>query len=656
MFTLFKERRLPVPLRDVSPNLVRAVLAIEDRRFYDHGGLDVWRIGGAAAANMRGKGAVQGGSTITQQLARKSFLNDDRTLRRKLKEMFLAFRIERHFTKDEILELYLNRVYFGDGYYGVEAAARGYFAKPASAVTVEEAALLAGLIQAPSAYAPTGHRDKALARRTIVLQQMVEAGFLDAPTAERLKNAKLELVNGFREDRVGRYFKNYVARFLAEKFGWKAVSHDGLRVYATIDSKLQAAAEAAIASGLSDAEKTRAFKHPRRGDPRTRIKGEVPDYLQGALIAIDPSNGEVRAMVGGRDFDESQFDRAIQARRQAGSAFKPFVYAAALDSGFSPATLVTDLDETVSTPQGAWIPDDGHSDATAMTVRAALRTSSNRAAVQVLRDVGIPRAVSYAARLGLEAPAVPSMVLGSGDVTALSMAAAYGAFANGGWLRQPIFIRRVEDSRGRVIFSDRADSTQALSEETAFQIASMLSDVVNAGTGYRAREAGFRFQAAGKTGTTNDYQDAWFIGFTPALVTSVWVGFDRPKTIVNGGYAGQLAAPIWGRFMQQSGMKNVGWLRQPKGIVPVPICRDSGMLPAEGCYRVEKVDREGALVERSVVAIEYFRRGTEPTEPCTMHGEGGSEPFSTDSASRGTELALSPNLADLWKRALTPTR
>ncbi|HXT71911.1 MAG TPA: PBP1A family penicillin-binding protein [Vicinamibacterales bacterium] len=625
VFTIFKERRIEVPLTEVSKHLVQAVLAIEDQRFYRHEGLDVWRIGGALVANVRQGERAQGGSTITQQLARKSFLTDDKTFRRKFKEMFLAMRIERHFTKDQILELYLNRVYFGDGLYGVEAASMGYFGKPAKAVNVEEAALLAGLIKAPSAYSPTTHLDRAVARRTIVLRQMVDAGFLEKTVATSLEAAPVRLQNGFPPDSKGQYFKNHITRILVERFGWERLSRDGLRVYATVDPAMQQAAEVQVAAGLSRAEKLPGFTRshpPLRRDAKSPLVVGKPAYLQGALVAIDPSNGEVRAMVGGREFDDSQFNRAIQAERQAGSAFKPFVYAAAMESGYTPATLLTNLDDPMMASGGAWVPEDGHSSSTSMTVRTALRTSSNRAAVQVLKAVGIPRAVSYAARLGLEAPSVPSLVLGSGDVTLLSITSAYGAFANGGWLREPVFIRRVEDADGKLLFTQPPSARQAISEQTAFQMAQMLADVVNSGTGYRTREAGFTAPAAGKTGTTNDYRDAWFIGFTPQLVAGVWVGFDKPQTILPGGYAGELAAPIWGRFMKDAtGNRNAGWLKQPSGIVGVEICRMTGALPVEGCRRVRTTDKDGYEVEKSFVGMEYFRVGTEPVDSCTAHAE-----------------------------------
>ena len=621
VFTIFKERRMEVPLAEISPNVVHAVLAIEDQRFYKHAGIDLWRVGGAVVANVRQGERAQGGSTITQQLARKSFLTDDKTFRRKLKEAFLAARIEGHFTKDQILELYLNRVYFGEGFYGVEAAARGYLDKSARNVTVEEAALLAGLIKAPSAYSPVDHLDRATARRAVVLGQMVDAGFLDKATATKLETSPVHLKNGFPSERAGQYFKNHITRVLVERFGWDVVSRDGLKVYATVDASMQRAAEDEIASGLDRAERLPGYKHPRKGDPRA-VRDGKPEYLQGALVAIDPRTGEVRAMVGGRDFDQSQYNRASQAERQAGSAFKPFVYAAAMESGYTPATLLTNLDDPMLASTGAWIPEDGHADSDSMTVRTALKISSNRAAVQVLKSVGIPRAVSYAERLGIAAPPVPSMVLGAGDVTLLSMTTAYGAFANGGWLRKPVFIRRVEDARGKTVFTQPQEGHQAITEQTAFQMAQMLADVVNGGTGYRVRQSGFTAPAAGKTGTTNDYRDAWFVGFTPALVTGVWVGFDEPQTIVRNGYAGDIAAPIWGRFMKAAtGNKNAGWIKQPEGIVAVEICRLTGMLPAEGCRRVAVTGSDGMTTEKNYVGAEYFRRGTEPQDYCTVHAE-----------------------------------
>ena len=646
-FTIFQERRYEVPLDAMSPHLVRAVRAVEDERFYEHGGLDLWRIGGAAWANLRSGEWAQGGSTITQQLARLSFLTPEKSLRRKLKEAFLAIRIERQFDKPAILETYLNKVYLGAGLYGVEAASRGYFDKSASELDLDEAAMLAGLIQAPSAYAPTTHPDRALERRAVVLARMAEAGMIDEATAREVAGAPLALADGFARERTGAYFKQAVARELVDRFGWDLVSKGGLRVFATLDPAAQRAAEQALVRGLDEIEGRRAFRHPKRGEPGVVAEGRSPDYLQGALVALDPATGEVRALVGGRDFDDSQFDRVTQARRQAGSAFKPFVYAAALDLGYSPATLVTGLDRPIPTPEGPWLPADGHAGEVAMTMRTALRTSSNRAAAQVLQAVGIHQAVSYAERLGMTAPPVPSLVLGSGDVTLISLTTAYGAFANGGLLQAPYLIRRVEDASGQVLMAAEPAPRRVVSEQTAYQMAQMLADVVNRGTGWRARQAGFRQPAAGKTGTTNEYRDAWFVGFTPDLVAGVWIGFDRPRTILPGGYAGDLAVPIWGRFMRDATEGHEGrWLERPDDIVAVEICRESGLRPGAGCQRVRRVSADGKASVTSAVGIEYFRRGQVPAVECPIHDYSWFE-GSASTSFRGATFPASAVIGEL---------
>jgi penicillin-binding protein 1A len=633
-FTIYKEQRIEVPLEKISPNLINAVLSVEDQRFYDHGGIDAVRVGGAALRNLREWRRAEGASTITQQLARLTFLNRHKAYRRKLKEWILAAYLENLYSKKEILEMYLNKVYFGDGLYGVEAAARGYFGKSASDLPVDEAALLAGLIQSPSSYAPTVNLDRAVARRTTVLQTMVDSRVIDAATAASAKAAPVKLTNALEiKETFGLYFKEQVRRELVERFGFQRVYQGGLRVFTTIDSDLQQAAEQFLEEGLRDIEKRSGFRHAKRGNPepatarasaaadKTADK-DAPDYLQGALVAMDPETGHVRVMVGGRDFSESRFNRATQAKRQSGSAFKPFVYAAALEAGYSPASLITGLNDPIATPQGGWLPEDEHSTAGEMTMRSALRTSSNRAAVQMLNSVGISNAVGYAEKLNVgKPPSVPSLALGASDVTLTALTAAYGAFANGGIVRTPVLIRRVEDSDGAVLYNDEGKSHRAVSEATAFLMSSMLSDVVNAGTAYRARQSGFVLPAAGKTGTTNDYNDAWFVGYTPHLVTGVWVGFDQPKTITSGGYAGELAVPIWADFMKRAtrGQKP-DWFERPSNVVGVNVCRMSGKLPAGGCDHVLVINRDGLAENRSMIYTEYFVRGTQPDTECPLHG------------------------------------
>jgi 1A family penicillin-binding protein len=611
VFTIFKEQRIEIPLDQMSPNLRKAVLSVEDQRFYEHGGVDVVRIAAAFLNNVRAGRRAEGGSTITQQLARQSFLTRDKTLRRKMKEVVLASRIEETYSKDEILQLYLNKVYFGDGLYGVEAASRGFFGKSAKDLDIAEAALIAGIIQSPSAYAPTVNLDRALARRNVVLQAMVNNGAISRSEYEVARNERVALKNGLqRDESFGLYFKEQVRRQLVDKFGWQRVYQGGLKVYTTLDSDLQQAAEKLIESGIEEIEKERKFK-------------SGPDPLQGALVALNPQNGFVSVMIGGRNFNESRFNRAVQAKRQPGSAFKPFVFTAALESGYSPASLISNLDDPILTQEGEWVPEDEHSTATSMTLRSALRMSSNRAAVQLLREVGIPKAVSYAQKLEVGTPpSVPSLALGAGEVTLSSLTSAYGAFANGGYVRNPVLIRRVEDSDGNVLFEHKDEPRRAVSESTAFLMANMLADVISAGTAYRARREGFLLPAAGKTGTTNDFVDAWFVGFTPSLVAGVWIGFDQPRTILPNGYAGDLAVPIWARFMKTAtkGAKPE-WLARPKDVVAVNICRLSGKLPNQGCGNVAVETSDGGVENRSMIYTEYFVRGTQPTTVCPLHPE-----------------------------------
>jgi membrane carboxypeptidase/penicillin-binding protein len=336
---------------------------------------------------------------------------------------------------------------------------------------------------------------------------------------------------------------------------------------------------------------------------------------------MDPATGYVEAMVGGRDFTESRFNRAVQAKRQSGSAFKPFVYATAIEGGYSPATVISHLDDPILTAQGGWVPEDEHSDASSMTLRTALRTSSNRAAVQLLNSVGIKNAVSYAEKLNVGTPpSVPSLALGASDVTLAQLTAAYGAFANGGIVREPMLIRRVEDTNGKVLYQAESKSHHAISDTTAYLMASMLSDVITSGTAYRARQMGFSLPAAGKTGTTNDYNDAWFVGFTPHLVTGVWVGFDQPKTIISNGYAADVAVPIWAGFMKRATKGDKpDWLEKPANVVTANVCRISGKLPGGGCESVQVVTKDGQLEMRSMVYTEYFARGTQPTTVCPLH-------------------------------------
>jgi penicillin-binding protein 1A len=441
-----------------------------------------------------------------------------------------------------------------------------------------------------------------------VLKLMWQHGCINRAEYQAAVVEKLVLRDNLRhEDSSGVQFKEAIRRQLIDRFGKDAVYAGRLRVYTTIDPIMQRAAEAAVTATLADIE--------------SRIRTTRNEPLQAALIALDAETGEVRAMVGGRDISGVGLNRALQAKRQPGSAFKPFVYAAALESGYSPASVIDHLNQPIDTFEGAWLPEDEHSQAASMTLRTALRTSSNRAAVRTLEDIGIPRAVAYAERLGVGTiPNVPSLALGSGEVTLASMTAAYAAFANGGIVRDPVFITRVENQDGAVLFRGDPKPRRAISASTAFLMASMLADVIDAGTAYSARQIGFTAPAGGKTGTTNDFVDAWFVGFTPRLVAGVWVGFDRPHTIVENGFAGQLAVPMWARFMKAA-TKGDGdaWFDPPSDVVAVDVCRISGDLPAAGCRHAPSIGRAGELTYKSMVYRDYFVRGREPQRTCTIH-------------------------------------
>jgi 1A family penicillin-binding protein len=613
-FTIFKEQRIEAPLSRVSPHVIAAILAVEDQRFFHHGGVDVIRVAGAAWNNLLDGWGSQGGSTITQQLARQSFLTREKTVRRKLTEILVAIRLEKAFSKKQILELYLNKVYFGDGLYGVEAASLGYFGKHAADLDLAEAALLAGLVKAPSTNSPSSSPTRARARRNAALEVMRAAGAIDARAFQAAVSSDVRLKDTLRgHDGFGQYFQEEVRKQLVQQFGWERVYQGGLKVYTTIDLDVQKAAEAEVMRAVSEIEQRQA---QRRKQPAPA--NDPP--LQAALVALDPHTGEVRAMVGGRSFDHSRFNRATQARRQAGSAFKPFVYAAALERGYTPASMISTLATPVMTLQGAWVPDD-HSTGSEMTMRAALKTSSNRAAVRMLQDIGIPAALRASERLGLGAvPGVPSLALGSGEVTLLSMTAAYATFANGGMRPEPILIRRVETTEGEVLFTAMPHAERAVGEATAFLITTMLADVVNGGTGWQARNVGFKLPAAGKTGTTNDYRDAWFVGYTPHLAAGVWVGYDQPRTIIGQGYAGTLAVPLWGRFMTLATRNDKpDVFKAPRTVSSATICRLSGKLAAGGCSDVATVDRNGYPTRESMAYTEYFVRGTEPVEYCPLH-------------------------------------
>jgi len=512
----------PLTLHEMSPYLPKAVIATEDRRFYSHFGIDPFGLMRAAVTDLTAGHIVQGGSTITQQLAKNLFLTPERSLPRKIRETLLALWLEHRFTKDQILEIYLNRVYLGAGTYGVDAAAHRYFSKSARHTTLYESAAIAGLLKAPARFNPTHDREKAAARTARVLANMVEAGVItESQAASATKQgASRPAIAGARPGT--RYFADWIAEQLSDFAG----SGDrDLTVTTTLDPTLQAEAEAAVAETLA------------RDGPRAAVS-------QGALVAMSP-DGAVRAMVGGRDYRESQFNRATQAQRQPGSAFKPFVYLAGLEAGLRPADQFVDAPIRI----GNWQPRDytGHYQGE-MTLAEGLAQSINTIAVQVGQRAGIRKVIAVAHRLGISSDLAPelSLALGTGEVNLLELVSAYAPFANGGMGVWPHGIAEIRDSEGNMVFRRTGTGVgRVMSAEFAGTMNEMLSGVISHGTG---RSAALSRPAAGKTGTTQDYRDAWFIGYTADLVTGVWLGNDdhSPTNKVTGG---SLPAQTWRRFM-----------------------------------------------------------------------------------------------------------
>jgi penicillin-binding protein 1A len=581
---LHVERRIFVPLAHIPQSLRDAIIATEDRRFYSHFGIDPIGIARAVYSNYRRGRIVEGGSTITQQLTKVLFLTPDKSLDRKLKEAALALELERRYTKDRILEMYLNQVYFGNGAYGVEAASRTYFGKSVTELTVKDAALLAGLPRAPSTYSPFEHGDAAKRRRELVLRRMVDYGALKEPDAKKLARSDLGLIPPERRRTTGQYFLEFVQQTLEAKYGADMVFKGGLNVYTTLNPTMQLAAEQALREGLKALE----------GRSKSAKPGEHPE---GAIVTIEPQTGYVRAMVGGYDFFRSEFNRAVQARRQPGSAFKPFVYIAALESGFTPASRVDDAPVSYAIgPNGqSWKPDNyDRKFRGSTTLQQAIEESVNVVTVKLQEQIGLNRTVRVARRFGISSPLDVnlSLALGTSDLNLLELTSAYAALANqGAWL-PPTTIRYVTDAQGKLLEEHLAEPKDAVSPETAYVITHMLRGVVERGTGHAAKALGRPIAA--KTGTTNDYSNAWFVGFTPRVATGVWVGYDRPRSLGKDETGSRVAVPIWvsymGKVLGDSPRED---FPVPDKIVFVPVDLD----PSNECVRVVRM---------------AFVKGTEP--------------------------------------------
>ncbi len=725
----FIERRLYTPIDQIPKALTQAVIAVEDTRFLEHPGLDIVGIGRAAWTNLKKGGRFQGASTITQQLARALFLTPERTYTRKIKELILAIKMEWVLTKDQILEMYLNQIYFGHGAYGIAAATLTYFDKSVTELSLPEAAFLAGLPKAPNNYSPYRNPDLAKSRKELVLHRMIEAGFI---TEVEAQTAILEVLNYRRQsiEPIASYFVEDIRQRLVERYGESLVYKGGLQIYTTLNIAMQKLAEENLQQGLRQVDKRQGWRgplghveltkdfvppeeYPELQSPRAALvhglyrglvtkvtkksaevlvgntlkgtislddmkwakrrlkdvndvgtavvqkkitargllkagdiielwpkKGnlesgifvlEQTPLVEGSLLALDPRTGAVQAMSGGYDFNRSQFNRAVSARRQPGSAFKPLIYATALQQGLTPATLILDapvvyLDEELDR---VWKPENYEKRFHGtISLRDALRHSRNAATVRLLEQIGVPEVIAVASNLGIQSPLSQdlSLALGSSSVTLQEITSAYGVFSNHGmWLR-PYQITLVKDMNGEILEQHLFEPRQAMTQENAYLTTNMLMDVIQSGTGRRAKKIGRPL--AGKTGTTNGYNDAWFVGYAPNLATGVWVGFDSVRTLGRLESGAHAALPIWTGFMGQA-LRDVPVLTFtiPEGIQFAQVDTTTGDLPTKSSRHIN-------------ISTEVFRKGTEPAKAAAKKANP-MEFFEFDRMNSGSSSQLS---------------
>jgi len=676
------ERRYITPLSGFPQHLLDATVSIEDERFYKHNGVDAEAILRAAWVNLKTMKKSQGGSTITQQLARDLFLTRERTFGRKAREALLAMEIERQYSKDEILYFYLNQTYYGHNAYGAEAAARVYFGKNAKDLTLEEAAMIAGLPRNSSGYSPYVHPVAAKERRDTVLYKMWELGYITEEEYETARNKPVKTAPFEREPSKAPYFAEYVRKVLIRRYGSEKVFRGGLEVHTTLDLRLQKMADDAVTWGLNRLDEvvpTAAFKYDpnlklekiERGqvrfvkvidvteayaecdlgggitgtldispaewtfpfEPEEKIKVgdeisvkitdidkkerkcalfyEERPFIQASLIAIQPSTGDIVAMIGGADFNESQFNRSVQSRRQPGSAFKVFVYTAAIDNGFTPADVIIDAPFRIQADGVVWAPHNySQSNSGEMTIRHAIEQSINIVAAKVIDQVGVETVVDYAYKMGIKSELVPvySLALGTSDVTVLDMTSAFGTLANFGERVEPRAITKIEDRYGNTIEEFPVDSEVVLPPETCAVMVNLMEGVISNGTAAVSRRYGFTGKGAGKTGTTEEGADTWFVGFVPSdLACGVWVGRDDHESMSIRATGEYYAVPIWSKFMGAAteGEEDTSFKTgDVKDLTSALICPESGLLATSKCTNAY---------------TETFITGTAPTKFCDMH-------------------------------------
>jgi penicillin-binding protein 1A len=623
--SLGAERRTVVRLDELPPALPAAFVAVEDKRFFSHGGVDYRRFFGALARNVVERRFAEGFSTLTMQLARNVWdekLPSTKSLVRKVREIRVALELERTYPKERILELYLNQIFLGGSLYGVEAAAQNYFGKPAAQINVAEAALIAGITKFPNFYDPRRHPDRALQRRNVVLNLMRDQGYLAGADADRWK--AYPLVLSARQDfaEAAPYFVEWVRQQVYARFG-AATFERGYRVYTTLDLDMQLAAERALEDQLRAIEngqygvyKHQTYQEYLDQDDENASDHAVTPYLQGAFITMEAASGYVRAMVGGRDFNDSKFNRAVQARRQAGSTFKPFVYSAAIRAGTPLSHVIDDapLSRMIPGDTMPWEPQNFEGDFRGpTTLRRGLTLSRNLVAIGLGLEIGEKAVRGEALRYGLstDIPEYPSMFIGAASVIPLEMVSAFTAFATLGVRAAPLGVLRVEDEAGNIVWEPQVRRDRVTDVEPAWLLTNALTDVVKYGTAHSAVWArGFTIPSGGKTGTTNDGTDVWYLGFTPELVTGVWIGLDQPQKIKARAAGGVLAAPAWTAFMKEV------YERRP---APADWVRPSGLLTRE----VDNTTgyRFTTFCPPQTRVWEWFLPGTEPTEFCPVHSQ-----------------------------------
>jgi len=633
----FTQRRDYVYLSEIPLQMQHAILDIEDKKFYKHWGMDLKRMLKAAFVDISHFAIKEGASTLTQQLATDLYFTKKKSWMRKIREALTAIQIERTYSKPEILEMYLNHINFGHGSYGLKSAAEFYFNKQIGDLALEEFALLAGVVNAPARFTPLWYPERALNRRNLVLYMMLKNGDITEAEYRAAIVKPIVLGQGGRpgQNNIAPYFTEYVRQMLEDKFGTDLYTA-GYSIYTTLDTRVQASAEKAVHNQLGQLQDNIDRRYRTDTNFRKLLKTFVLDpqkqaqiladpakkdsllaaraIVQVALVAINPNDGHILAMIGGRDFDESKFNRAVQSKRQPGSAFKPFIYTAVIDNGYPPTYEILNQPVVLFLPDGTrWIPRNFDRDQGGpTTLREALRRSLNLVSTRLLQEVVKPSVVvEYAHRMGITTDLRPvdALALGTSEVIPLEITSAYGVFANKGIYIKPIAVTRVLDRRGEVIFETFPEKKEVLSEKTAYIMTNMLETVVNRGTGAYARSIyNFTLPAGGKTGTTDEYTDAWFIGFTPQIVASVWVGLDDPVLTLGERQTGTVAAlPIWARFMKSTAdtlHSEPLEFEMPPGVVRLLICKESKLLATSYCPEVVE---------------EVFDANTAPTKNCTLH-------------------------------------